>query len=185
MTFRPRSRCGEGPCGGWFILFSPAPGWPIAFPPLHGCGDSASQRGGCRAVAQAFSPGPGAVVLVPSLWVAGSIPRGAARSGVYACQIYTQRGSWSHLRRRLLLRPGTRAYAPPTRRGWPALDRVVQRGVVGCSPERLCARVREGGGWWMGYGRPPKPEGFLSACPVRLLRVNKKFSFILVIVLFS
>ena len=104
-------------------------------------------------------------------------PRGVARFGVYACQICTQRGSGSHLRWRLLLRPGTRAYVPPMRRG--VASTGPGRATGGWWVVHLrgsASRVWEGGGW-TGFGRPPKPEGSLPTHPVRLFRENKeKFS---------
>ena len=101
----------------WRVLSSPpARGWLIAFL-LCTCAGISLLRGGLLGGRACLLPGQSAAVLASPLRVAGAIPRGAARFGVYACQICTQRGSWSHLRRRLLLRPGTRAYAPPDEAG--------------------------------------------------------------------
>ena len=89
----------------WRVLRkSPARGWLIAFL-LCTCAGISLLRGGLLGGRACLLPGQGAAVLASPLQVAGAIPRGAARFGVYACQIYMQRGSWSHLRWRLLLRP--------------------------------------------------------------------------------
>ena len=55
----------------------------------------------------------------------------------------------------------------PSRRGggWPTPDRVVQRGVVGCSPEGLC--VSRLGGWGVvdGLRTAPQTRGFPAHPP--------------------
>ena len=166
---------GRGPVAG--VCQVARPGLANCLPPLHGCGDFASQRGvagrsrmpSARAERGRSSfPPPGC----------GRHPPGC---GPVRCLCVSK----LHAERFLVAFAAEAALATlnpglcPSRRGggWPTPDRVVQRRVVGCSPERLCVPRLGGWGWWTGLGRPPRPRGSLPTHSVRLFRLNKeKFS---------
>ena len=162
------------------VVRSTRPGLANCLPPLHVCGDFASQRG---VAGRSRMPSARA-----ERGRSGFPPPGCGRHPPGCGPVRCLCVSNLHAERFLVAFAVEAALAtwnpglcPPTRRGWPAPDRVVQRGVVGCSPERLCVPRLGGWGWWTGLGRPPKPEGSLPARPVRLLRVNKK-NFLVVLV---
>ena len=143
------------------------PGLANCLPPLHVCGDFASQRGvagrsrmpSARAERGRSSfPPPGC----------GRHPPGC---GPVRCLCVSN----LHAERFLVAFAVEAALATwnpglcPSRRGggWPTPDRVVQRGVVGCSPERLC--VSRLGGWGVvdGLRTAPQTQGFPAhpLCP--------------------
>ena len=153
----------------WRVLpgSAPARGWLIAFLPCT-CAGISLLRGGLLGGRACLLPGQGAAVLAPPSGLRAPSP-GVRPGSVFMRVKFARR----EVPGRICgggcacdLEPGPMP-PPPTRRGWPTPDRVVQRGVVGCSPERLC--VSRLGGWGVvdGLRTAPQTQGFPAhpLCP--------------------
>ena len=145
----------------------PARGWLIAFL-LCTCAGISLLRGGVAGRSRMPSAGQSAAVLASPPPGCGRHPPGC---GPVRCLCVSN----LHAERFLVAFAAEAALATwnpgqrPSRRGggWPTPDRVVQRGVVGCSPEGLC--VSRLGGWGVvdGLRTAPQTQGFPAhpLCP--------------------